>query len=101
MNKSQLVEKTVMKLREADIPAGYTEKCINKVVDIIVAEITNSLAAGEKVSIANFGTLKVAERPERIYVLPDKEGREVLSPARNTVKFTAGKGLVRAVNHEV
>ena len=52
---------------------------------------------GDKISIVGFGTYSVARREERQGRNP-KTGSPITIPARNAVKFKAGKELVNNAN---
>ena len=59
MNKTELIAAVA---EEATI----SEKDAENAVSAVIASITESLAGGEKVQIAGFGTFEVRERGERV-----------------------------------
>ena len=59
--------------------------------------ITESLAGGEKVQIAGFGTFEVRERGERVGRDP-RTSAEIVIPASKAPAFKAGKALKESVN---
>lgn len=91
MNKENLV-KTV-----AEGIDGATKKDIAVVVDEVFNTIKNTLASGEKISIAGFGSFEVTERAARECKNP-RTGEPVHVDASKAPKFKASKALKDAVN---
>lgn len=91
MNKENLV-KTV-----AEGIDGATKKDIAVVVDEVFNTIKNTLASGEKISIAGFGSFEVTERAARECKNP-RTGEPVHVDASKAPKFKASKTLKDAVN---
>lgn len=91
MNKENLV-KTVSESID-----GATKKDIAVVVDEVFDTIKNTLASGEKVAIAGFGSFEVAERAARECKNP-RTGEPVHVDASKAPKFKASKTLKDAVN---
>ena len=91
MNKEILV-KTV-----AGNIEGATKKDIEVVVNEVFDTIKNTLASGEKVAIAGFGTFEAVERAARTVRNP-KDGSTIQIPASKAPKFKAGKAFKDAVN---
>ncbi len=90
MNKDALVEAVQTK-------AGLeTKKAAQDAVDAVFDAITSALSKGEEVSIAGFGSFKVADRAARMGVNP-KTGEKIQIPATKAPKFKAGKALKDAV----
>ena len=90
MNKVQLAE-TVM------TAAGLgTKKQAETAVESVFDAIVKALAKGEEVSIAGFGTFKVAKRAPRMGVNP-KTGEKIQIAASTKPKFRAGKLFKEAV----
>ena len=85
MNKAELVEEVVGKV-------GLTKKETNNVVDAITSAITDSLERNQKVTLVGLGTFEVRRRRARTGVNPQTRERLDI-PARNVVRFKAGKGL--------
>lgn len=75
MNKTDLVNCVVEQ-------TGLMKKDCEKLVTAFTDSISDTLAKGEKVQIAGFGTFEVRERAER-------EGRNPLTG--ETIKIAAGK----------
>ena len=91
MNKEILV-KTV-----AEGIDGATKKDIAVVVDEVFDTIKNTLASGEKVAIAGFGSFEVVERAARTARNP-RTGEEIAVLASKAPKFKASKTLKDTVN---
>ena len=85
MNKAELVEEVAGRV-------GLTKKETNNVVDAITSAITDTLAMNERVTLVGFGTFEVRRRKARTGVNPQTRERLDI-PAKNVVRFKAGKGL--------
>ncbi len=89
MNKAELVE-------EVSGEVGLSKRETQKVIDAIIGTIGDTLARGQKVTLVGFGTFEVTRRKARTGVNP--QTRESLDiPAKNVVRFKAGKGLTERV----
>ena len=91
MNKEILV-KTV-----AGNIEGATKKDIEVVVNEVFDTIKNTLASGEKVAIAGFGSFEVVERAARKGRNP-QTNEEIIIPASKSPKFKASKNFKDVVN---
>ncbi|MBK1693762.1 DNA-binding protein HU [Chromatium weissei] len=89
MNKSELIEK----MAEA---ADISKAAAGRALDVMVDEITNTLKAGETVSLIGFGTFSVKERAARMGRNP-QTGASIEIKASKTPAFKAGKALKDAV----
>lgn len=89
MNKTDLVAQIAAK-------AGLSKVDAKKALDAALAAVVESIAKGEKVSLIGFGTLSVAERPERKGINP-RTKEAVVIPAHKVVKFKAGAELAAVV----
>ncbi len=89
MNKAELVAEVANQTK-------LTKKTAKEAVDAIISAITDCLAREEKVTLVNFGTLRVMNRKERRGVNP-RTGEVIQIPAKKVVKFKIGKGLREAV----
>ena len=76
---------------------GLTKKQTAEVLDAAFAFITDTLAGGERVQIAGFGTFNISERAERQGRNP-QTGEAMTIPASKGVRFKAGKNLKDSVN---
>ena len=67
----------------------------NKALDVFCDIIGERLAAGEKITIAGFGTFTVSHRQEREGVHPLDSSRRIKMPASKVPFFRAGQTLKR------
>ena len=90
MNKTELIAKVA-----AD--TGLTKKNAAAAVERILTAITDTVAAGEKVSLIGFGTFEKKHREARTGRNPrTKEAVEI--PASDAPAFKAGKAFKEKVN---
>ncbi len=89
MNKAELVN-------EVSGEAGLSKRETQKVIDVIIGTIGDTLAAGEKVTLVGFGTFGVRQRKARRGRNP-QTGATIQIPARKVVRFVAGKTLKEKV----
>jgi len=71
---------------------GLTKAQAEKAVDGFVSAVSESLAAGGKVTLVGFGTFSVGVRSEREGRNP-RTGQKITIPASKVVKFKPGKSL--------
>lgn len=90
VNKTQLIDKIAA---NADI----TKAAAGRVIDAMVASITESLQKGDDVALVGFGTFTVRDRAARTGRNP-QTGKEIQIAAAKVPAFRAGKGLKDAVN---
>lgn len=89
MNKAQLVDAISESADLSKADAG-------KALDAALAAVTKTLSGGDAVSLVGFGNFSVSRRNARVGRNP-QTGAEIQIPARNAVKFSAGKALKDAV----
>ncbi|MCI6965952.1 HU family DNA-binding protein [bacterium] len=90
MNKTELIAAVAEK-------AGFSKKDAEAAVNAALATITETLKAGDKVSLVGFGTFEVRERPAHKGHNP-MTGAEIEIPASKAPAFKAGKALKEALN---
>ncbi|MDD6047435.1 MAG: HU family DNA-binding protein [bacterium] len=90
MNKTELIAAVAEK-------AGFSKKDAEAAVNAALATITETLKAGDKVSLVGFGTFEVRERPAHKGHNP-MTGAEIKIPASKAPAFKAGKALKEALN---
>ncbi len=88
MTKGDLVEALAKKTK-------CSKACANDCLNIILDEITKSLAKGKSVVLTGFGTFSVVRRKARTGRNP-QTGATIKIPARTVPKFKAGKKLKEA-----
>ena len=90
MNKSELIEAVA---EGADISKAAAERAVNTMVSSVI----NTLAKGDQVAIAGFGSFVVRERAARTGRNP-RTGEEIQIAASKNPAFKAGKAFKDAVN---
>lgn len=76
--------------------AGLSKKDSEKAVSAVFAAITDTLKAGDKLSLVGFGTFEVKERKERTGINP-RTKQAITIAASKTPVFKAGKALKDSV----
>ena len=89
VNKAELVDRLAVKL-------NITKKDAGAALEAIVAEITSSVAKGDKVAISGFGVFEKADRAARVGRNP-QTGATVKIKATSVPKFRAGADFKNAV----
>lgn len=77
--------------------ADLTKDKAGEVLNILLDQITQTVAKKESVTLVGFGTFEARSRAKRMGKNP-QTGAEIEIPASNTVAFKAGKALKDAVN---
>jgi DNA-binding protein HU-beta len=90
MNKSELIDAIASK-------ADLTKAQAGQALDALVEAVSESLKAGDNVTLVGFGTFGVKERPARTGRNP-KTGAAIEIAASKVPAFKPGKGLKDAVN---
>ena len=72
---------------------------LDKVIEIILKEIKESLNRGERVELRNFGTFRVNIQKASIRRNP-KTGEKVNVPNKRTIKWKMSKDLFKKLNNE-
>lgn len=89
MTKVELVSKVAEK-------SGLSKKDSEKAVSAVVAAVTESLSAGEKVSLIGFGTFEVRTRSSKEGINP-RTGEKISIAERKVPAFKPGKALKESV----
>lgn len=89
MTKVELVNSVAEK-------AGLSKKDSEKAVAAVFAAITDTLKAGDKLSLVGFGTFEVKERKARTGINPRTKETIQIAASKNP-SFKAGKALKDAV----
>ena len=90
MNKTDLISKIATE-------GGISIRQASKLLDIVLAAISTTLAEGDKVTIPKFGTFKVSHRAARMGRNP-QTGKLIKIVASKKASFSAGVGLRAAVS---
>ena len=91
MTKAELVD--VLSAR-----INLTKKDSERIVNIVLGSIINSLAEGDKVELRGFGSFRTRKRNSRDGRNP-KTGESVPVPTKNIPFFKAGKDLKKIVDN--
>lgn len=90
-------------MRKPDLAAAIAERAdlskdkAGEVLNVLLDQITQTVAKKESVTLVGFGTFEARSRAKRKGKNP-QTGAEIEIPASNTVAFKAGKALKEAVN---
>lgn len=85
MNKSEFVASIAEK---AGLSKADAQKAVNAFADVV----TETLKAGDRITLVGFGTFSVVEKAEREGVNPST-GKKIKIAARKVAKFKPGAGL--------
>ncbi|MFW0837422.1 MAG: HU family DNA-binding protein [Candidatus Komeilibacteria bacterium] len=86
MNKAKLIETIAEK-------TSLGKKEVEAVIDAFTDTTTNTLLAGDEVSLTGFGTFSARLRTARQGVNPLNPKEKIMMPAVTVPKFKAGKNL--------
>jgi nucleoid DNA-binding protein len=76
---------------------GITQQDAFTVIQQTLDRITDALASGRDVELRNFGVFEVRLTKSRVGRNPHKPEKDVIIPARATVKFKSGKVMRQRV----
>ena len=75
----------------------FSERDVEFAVKVMLQQMSDSLASGERIEIRGFGSFALHSRPSRIGRNP-KTGEAVAVPARYVPRYKPGKELRERVN---
>lgn len=90
LNKSDLIEQMA-----ARMSVTYTEA--EKMLNVFINLIYETLRTGGKVNISGFGQFSVSHREPRMGVNPRNPSERIQIPELNTPKFKAGEAFKESV----
>ncbi|MEM6378542.1 MAG: HU family DNA-binding protein [Bacteroidota bacterium] len=90
MNKGDLINQIA---GSAEISKADAEKALDATLETIIG----ALKGGDKVTLIGFGTFSISHRAERQGRNP-QTNQTITIPAKNVVKFKAGKNFTDSVN---
>lgn len=90
MNKGELINQIA---QDANLTKAQASDALNSFIDAT----TKTLKSGDKLTLVGFGTFSISKRSARKGRNP-QTGKEINIPARNVVKFKAGKDLTDKMN---
>jgi len=91
MTKRDFVEKIAKE-------TGFIQQDVTIVVQQLLDNLADEIAAGHTVELRNFGVFEVVTHQARVGRNPKHPERTVLIPARAVVKFSSGKSLKERVS---
>ena len=78
---------------------NFLTRDLNKIIEIILKEIKETLQRGEGVELRNFGTFRANVQKASIRRNP-KTGEKVSVPEKRTIKWKMSKYLFKKLNDE-
>ena len=95
MNQAQFIEAVMEDMKEQGYPIESHAQA-ERIVKSVMGNISKTLAAGDEVRFAGFGSFKTRVNKARVGRNP-QTGEEIKIPETRVVKFTAGKTLKSVV----
>ena len=93
-----VVKSKLLKQLSKNYP-NFLKKDLEKVSDIILKEIKETLRRGERVELRGFGVFYTNIQKARISRNP-KTGEKVNTPEKKTINFKMSKDLFKKINNE-
>ena len=93
-----MVKSKIIKELKKSYP-NFLTRDLNKVIEIILKEIKDTLNRNEGVELRNFGTLRINIQKVSIRRNP-KTGEKVDVPKKRTIKWKMSKDLFKKLNNE-
>ncbi len=93
-----IVKSNLLKQLSKNYP-NFLKKDLEKITDIILKEIKNTLKRGERVELRGFGVFSTNIQKARISRNP-KTGEKVSTPEKKTIHFKMAKDLFKKLNNE-
>ena len=93
-----IVKSELIKQLKKSYP-NFLVRDLNKLIDIIIKEIKNSLIRDEGVELRGFGTFRTSTQKASIRRNP-KTGTKVNVPKKRTIKWKMSKDLFNKLNDE-
>ena len=93
-----IVKSELIKQLKKSYP-NFLTRDLNKLIDIIIKEIKNSLIRDEGVELRGFGTFRTSVQKASIRRNP-KTGTKVNVPKKRTIKWKMSKDLFNKLNDE-
>ena len=78
---------------------NFLKKDLEKVTNIILKEIKNTLKRGERVELRGFGVFSSKTQKARISRNP-KTGEKINTPTKKTIHFKMSKEMFKKLNNE-
>ena len=93
-----IVKSELIKQLKKSYP-NFLSRDLNKLIDIILKEIKNTLNRDEGVELRGFGTFRTNIQKESIRRNP-KTGTKINVPKKRTIKWKMSKDLFKKLNNE-
>ena len=93
-----IVKSELLKELKKSYP-NFLTKDLNKIIEIILKEIKETLERGEGVEFRNFGTFRTNIQKASIRRNP-KTGEKISVPKKRTIKWKMSKDLFKKLNNE-
>jgi integration host factor subunit beta len=93
-----IAKSNILKKLSQNYP-NFLKKDLEKLVDIILKEIKETLKRGERVELRGFGVFSTNIQKARISRNP-KTGEKVNTPQKKTIHFKMAKDLFKKLNNE-
>ena len=93
-----IVKSEIIKQLKKSYP-NFLIRDLNKITEIILKEIKDSLVRGEGVELRGFGTFRTNIQKASIRRNP-KTGTKVNVPKKKVIKWKMSKDLFKKLNHE-
>ena len=93
-----IVKSDLLKELKKSYP-NFLNKDLNKVIDIILNEIKETLNRNEGLELRNFGSLRTGIQKASIRRNP-RTGQKVNVPKKRTIKWKMSKDLFKKLNNE-
>ena len=93
-----IVKSELIKQLKKSYP-NFLSRDLNKLIDIILKEIKNTLNRSEGVELRGFGTFRTNIQKESIRRNP-KTGTKINVPKKRTIKWKMSKDLFKKLNNE-
>ena len=93
-----IVKSELIKQLKKSYP-NFLSRDLNKLIDIILKEIKNTLNRGEGVELRRFGTFRTNIQKASIRRNP-KTGTKINVPKKRTIKWKMSKDLFKKLNNE-
>ena len=90
--KSKLLDKL-----SKNFPNFHKKKDLEKVINIVLTEIKQTLKRGERVELRGFGVFSSNKQKARISRNP-KTGEKINTPEKKTIHFKMSKDLFKKLN---
>ena len=92
MNKTDLIKYVATH-------TGNTECCCRRMVDAVLDAMAEGLSDGEGITLQGFGSFRPWAQSQRLGRNP-RTGEDCLITSRMSVKFRAGKDLLKVMNKQ-